>query len=154
MPRRVRFLTLTFAFALLPLAQALTNNVALTPPMGWNDWNSYGCGITEGDVTNTAAVMVANGMKAAGYQFVNIDDCGLSGRDAYGVAVANGSKFHHGIKWLADYVHSLGLKQGLYSDRGTNTCSSFNSPGSYGYEYLDAFTYASWGGDYLKEDNC
>src|SRR6185369_60279 len=143
-----------FALAFVLSARALTNNLALTPPMGWNDWNSYGCGISESDVTNTAAVIVAKGMKAAGYQFVNIDDCGLSGRDDYGMAVANASKFPNGIKPVADYVHSLGLKQGVYSDRGTNTCAGLNSPGSYGHEYIDAMTYASWGADYLKEDNC
>jgi len=139
----------------LPLRlPALTNNLALTPPMGWNDWNSYGCSITESDITNTAYLIATNGMKAAGYQFVNIDDCGLSARDSNGVFVANPTKFPHGLKSLADFTHSLGLKQGVYSDRGTNTCAGFNQPGSYGYEYLDAMTYASWGADYLKEDNC
>src|SRR5690242_9187449 len=105
---------------------ALTNNLALTPPMGWNDWNSYHCGISEDDVINTANVMAANGMKAAGYQFVNIDDGWGSKRDSNGViqAYSISGKFPHGIKWLADYVHSKGLKLGIYTDHGTNTCSS------------------------------
>lgn len=153
-PIRVPLVIVSLLLAFCWSARAVTNGLALTPPMGWNDWNSYGCGISESDITNTAAVLVAKGMKAAGYQFVNIDDCGLSSRDDYGVAVANASKFPHGIKPVADYIHFLGLKQGVYSDRGTNTCSGLNSPGSYGHEYLDAMTYASWGGDYLKEDNC
>ena len=150
--------------ALLPLPTlALTNNLALTPPMGWNDWNSYGCGISEFIVTNNAGVMAANGMKAAGYQYVDVDDGWASSRDFNGViqAYSISSKFPDGIPWLRDYVHGLGLKLGIYTDHGTNTCSSCISgetppkdPGSYGYEYVDAMTYGSWRVDYLKEDNC
>jgi alpha-galactosidase len=151
---RCKIAALLLSLAAVPASFAVTNNLALTPPMGWNDWNSYGCGITESAVTNTAYMISTNGMKAAGYQFINIDDCGLSGRDANGVLVANATKFPHGFKWVADITHSLGLKQGVYSDRGTNTCSGLNSPGSYGHEYLDALTFAAWGADYLKEDNC
>jgi alpha-galactosidase len=133
-------------------ASALTNNLALTPPMGWNDWNAYGCGISESIVTNNAGVIAANGMKAAGYQYVNIDDCWMTSRGANGVIVANAANFPDGIAWLANYVHSTGLKFGIYSDHGTNTCQS--KPASYGYEYVDANTYAQWGADYLKYDNC
>ncbi|MBW8864655.1 MAG: NPCBM/NEW2 domain-containing protein [Verrucomicrobia bacterium] len=150
--------------AILPLqTSALTNNLALTPPMGWNDWNSYHCGISESDVTNTAGVIAANGMKAAGYQYVDVDDGWAGSRDSNGViqAYAIAGKFPHGIKWLADYVHSKGLKLGIYTDDGTNTCSSCitgatppKDPGSYQYEYLDAMTYGSWEVDYLKDDNC
>jgi alpha-galactosidase len=122
--------------------------------MGWNDWNTFGCGISDSVVRQTADAMATNGMKAAGYQFVNIDDCWASGRDANGVVVVNSSKFPNGIKALADYVHTKGLKLGLYTDHGTNTCSGSNPPGSFGYEYLDAMTYASWGVDYLKNDSC
>ena len=114
-------------------AQALTNNLALTPPMGWNDWNTFGCGTSEAVVQQTADAMATNGMKAAGYQFINVDDCWASGRDSNGVVVVNASKFPSGIKALADYVHPKGLKFGLYTDHGTNTCSSSNPPGSYGY---------------------
>src|SRR3954470_4405039 len=109
MPGSIRFLPvilfLTLAFA--RPAQALTNGLALTPPMGWNDWNSYHCGISESDVTNTAAVMVRNGMKAAGYQYVDVGDGWASSRDSNGViqAYSISSKFPHGIKWLADNVH-------------------------------------------------
>jgi alpha-galactosidase len=96
--------------------------------------------------------MASNGMAAAGYQFINIDDCWQSSRDGNGVIVADPVKFPSGIKALADYVHSKGLKLGVYSDHGTATCQG--RPGGYGYEYLDALTYASWGVDYLKYDNC
>jgi alpha-galactosidase len=169
MPRRVRFLTLilSFAFAFVPLTRAVTNNLALTPPMGWNDWNAYHCGSSFGEsaITNNAAIIVANGMKAAGYQYVDIDDGWASSRDSNGViqAYSVAGKFPHGIPWLADYVHSKGLKLGVYTDDGTNTCSGCIStsdnpvgkdPGSFNSEYVDAFTYASYGADYLKDDNC
>ena len=141
-------------------AHALTNNLVLTPPMGWNDWNSYKCNITEADVTNTATVIASNGMAKAGYQFVNIDDGWAGSRDSNGVIVADPTAFPHGIKWLADFVHSKGLKLGVYTDHGTNTCSTCannnttKSPGSFGHEYIDAMTYAQWGVDYLKDDSC
>jgi alpha-galactosidase len=142
---------------------AVTNNVALTPPMGWNDWNSYACSISEADVTNTINLVATNGMKAAGYQFINIDDGWASSRNSSGViqAYSLAGKFPDGIPFLANYAHSNGLKLGIYTDHGTTTCSSCISgqtppeqPGSYGYEYVDAFTYASWNVDYLKEDTC
>lgn len=141
---------------------ALTNNLALTPPMGWNDWNAYHCGISENAVTNNAAIIVANGLKAAGYQYVDIDDGWASSRDSNGVIQAY-TNFPDGITMVASYVHSLGLKLGVYTDDGTNTCSTCISelynpvgkdPGSFNYEYLDAFTYAQFGADYLKDDNC
>src|SRR6516162_4607881 len=152
-----------FAFFAVNSSYGLTNNLALTPQMGWNDWNSYHCGISEADVTNTANVIAANGMAAACYQFVNIDDGWASSRDSNGViqAYSISTKFPHGIAWLANYVHSTGLKLGIYTDHGTNTCSSCISgqtppqqPGSFGYEYVDAMTYASWGVDDLKNDSC
>jgi alpha-galactosidase len=144
---------------------ALTNNLALTPPMGWNDWNAYHCGISESIITNNADVIVAKGLKAAGYLYVDVDDGWASSRDSNGVIQAYSASGHfpHGIQWLTDYVHSRGLKLGIYTDNGTNTCSSCIStsinpvgkdPGSYQFEYVDAFTYAQWGADYLKDDNC
>jgi alpha-galactosidase len=152
------------AALLSPLAgRAVTNNLALTPPMGWNDWNSYGCGISESAVTNNAAIIALSGLQAAGYQYVDIDDGWASSRDSNGViqAYSISGKFPHGIPWVAGYVHSLGLKLGVYTDDGTNTCSSCitgatppKDPGSFNYEYVDAFTYAAMGADYLKDDNC
>lgn len=158
------FLLLVCCLPARPLF-ALTNNVALTPPMGWNDWNAYGCNTSEYVVTNNAGIIVSTGMKAAGYQYVDIDDGWAATRNSNGVIQAYSipGKFPDGIPWLADYVHGLGLSLGLYTDNGTNTCSSCidtsinpvgKDPGSYQYEYIDAFTYALWGADYLKDDNC
>jgi len=139
--------------ALLPLsALALTNNLALTPPMGWNSWNHYGCNVSDSIIRGVANAMTTNGMQAAGYQFVNLDDCWQVSRDTNGVIVPDPTRFPYGIKALADYVHSKGLKLGVYSDHGLETCAG--RPGGYGYEYIDACTYAAWGVDYLKYDNC
>jgi alpha-galactosidase len=134
-------------------AAALNNGLARTPQMGWNDWNAYGCNVNEQLVEQTADAMVANGMKAAGYDYVNIDDCWLEKqRDANGNLVPDPNKFPDGIKGVADYVHSKGLKLGIYEDAGTATCAGY--PGSLGHEQQDAATFASWGVDYLKYDNC
>ncbi|HEV2348183.1 MAG TPA: glycoside hydrolase family 27 protein, partial [Actinocrinis sp.] len=134
-------------------ARALSNGLALTPPMGWNDWNAFGCNVSESLVEQTAQYMVTSGMKAAGYQYVNIDDCWMtSSRDASGNLVADPNKFPDGMKAVADYVHGLGLKLGLYEEAGTATCAGF--PGSLGHETQDANLFASWGVDYLKYDNC
>jgi alpha-galactosidase len=134
-------------------APALDNGVARTPPMGWNSWNKFACkGINEKVVRDAADQMASNGMKDAGYQYVIIDDCWQTGRDATGNIVVDAEKFPGGIKALADYVHSRGLKFGIYSDAGTMTCAK--RPGSIGHEYQDARQYAAWGVDYLKEDWC
>jgi len=128
------------------------NGLALTPPMGWNSWNKFACDNNEQTVRATADAMVASGMRDAGYQYVVIDDCWQTSRDANGVIVADAQKFPSGIKALADYVHSRGLKFGIYSDAGRLTCGG--RPGSQGHEYQDAITYARWGVDYLKYDWC
>jgi alpha-galactosidase len=134
-------------------ASALGNGLALTPPMGWNDWNAYGCNVSESLVEQTALAMHNDGMQAAGYQYVNIDDCWMaSSRDAQGNLVANSSKFPDGIAAVASYVHSLGLKLGIYEDAGTTTCAGF--AGSYGHDTQDANLFASWGVDYVKYDWC
>src|SRR3954452_18926265 len=137
-------------------AAALDNGLARTPPMGFNDWNAFGCSVNEQLIEQTADAMVANGMKAAGYQYVNIDDCwALPDRDADGNLVPDPAKFPHGIKAVADYVHADGLKLGIYNDSGTHTCSkSHGFPGSLGHEYQDAVQFARWGVDYLKDDDC
>ena len=121
--------------------------------MGWNSWNNFGCAIGEALIHGVADAMATNGMKAAGYQFINLDDCWQIGRDTNGVIMADPVKFPSGMKALADYIHARGLKFGVYTDRGTQTCTG-GGAGSYGYEYLDALTYAAWGVDYVKEDNC
>ncbi|HMF43873.1 MAG TPA: glycoside hydrolase family 27 protein, partial [Polyangia bacterium] len=124
-----------------------------TPPMGWNSWNKFACNITDMFVRQIAQAIVDSGMKDAGYQYVNIDDCwSLAARDASGNLQADPVHFPNGIAPVADFVHSLGLKLGLYGDRGTETCG--HRAGSQGYEMQDAMTMASWGVDYLKYDNC
>ncbi len=132
---------------------ALDNGLARTPPMGWNSWNKFACkGLNEKVVRETADAMASNGMKDAGYQFVILDDCWQTGRDAAGNILADAERFPSGIKALADYVHGKGLKLGIYTDVGTMTCAK--RPGSIGHEYQDAKQYAVWGVDYLKEDWC
>jgi alpha-galactosidase len=134
-------------------ASALGNGLALTPPMGWNDWNAYGCNVSEQLVEQTALAMHNDGMQAAGYDYVNIDDCWMSSsRAANGNLVPNPTKFPDGMAAVASYVHSLGLKLGIYEDAGTATCAGY--PGSYGHEQQDADLFASWGVDYLKYDWC
>jgi alpha-galactosidase len=128
------------------------NGLALTPPMGWNSWNKFGCEINEELVRGAAETMVSTGMRDAGYLYVVIDDCWQSGRDAQGTLVADPAKFPSGIKKLSDYIHSKGLKLGIYSDAGSKTCGG--RPGSQGREYQDARTFAEWGVDYLKYDWC
>ena len=135
------------------IGHALDNGLARTPPMGWNSWNKYACnGLNEKVVRETADAIASNGMKDAGYQYVILDDCWQTSRDAQGNIVADPERFPSGIKALADYVHSKGLKFGLYTDVGTLTCAK--RPGSIGHEYQDAKQYAAWGVDYLKEDWC
>ena len=146
-------LSLFFGFlSCVPPARALENGLALTPPMGWNSWNRFACNVTEDLVKSAADAMVSSGMKDAGYEYIVIDDCWQISRDAAGNIVADAKTFPAGIKALADYVHSKGLKFGIYSDAGTKTCAG--RPGSRGHEYQDALQYAAWGVDYLKYDWC
>ena len=126
--------------------------LALTPPMGWNSWNKFACNVDETIIRQTADAIVSSGMKDAGYQYVNIDDCWHGARDSLGFIHADPARFPSGIKELADYVHSKGLKLGIYSDAGSKTCGG--RPGSRGHEYQDALMYAKWGVDYLKYDWC
>jgi alpha-galactosidase len=129
-----------------------SSQLAQTPPMGWNSWNKFACDVSEQLIRETADAMVSTGMQAAGYQYVNIDDCWQVSRDAQGTIVADPKRFPSGIKALADYVHSKGLKLGVYTDAGRLTCQK--RPGSYEHELQDAKTYASWGVDYVKIDWC
>ena len=126
--------------------------LALTPPMGWNSWNKFGCNVSEQLIRETADAMVRTGMRDAGYQYVNIDDCWHGARDSLGFIHPDSARFPSGMKALADYVHSRGLKLGIYSDAGSKTCGG--KPGSRGYERQDALMYAKWGIDYLKYDWC
>jgi len=128
------------------------NGLALTPPMGWNSWNKFACNVNEKVVRDTADAMAAGGMRDAGYQYVVIDDCWHGSRDDNGFITWDTQRFPSGMNALADYIHSKGLKFGIYSDAGKLTCGG--RPGSQGHEYQDAIAYARWGVDYLKYDWC
>jgi alpha-galactosidase len=128
------------------------NGLALTPPMGWNSWNKFACNVTEQILRDTADAMVASGMRDAGYEYVVVDDCWHGKRDANGLITSDPQRVPSGMKAIADYIHSKGLKFGIYSDAGRLTCGG--RPGSQGHEYQDALTYARWGVDYLKYDWC
>nr|TKS00820.1 hypothetical protein D5086_0000179640 [Populus alba] len=130
------------------------NGLGLAPPMGWNSWNHFHCNIEEKLIRETADAMVSSGLAALGYEHVNLDDCWAElNRDSEGNLVPKASTFPSGIKALADYIHGKGLKLGIYSDAGSQTCSG-TMPGSLGHEEQDAKTFASWGVDFLKYDNC
>jgi alpha-galactosidase len=133
-------------------SRAWDNGLALTPPLGWNSWNKFHCNVSEDLIKSTADGMVSSGMKDAGYQYVVIDDCWQVSRDADGNIVPDPQRFPSGMKTLGDYIHSKGLKFGIYSDAGEKTCAG--RPGSMGHEYQDALSYAKWGVDYLKYDWC
>jgi alpha-galactosidase len=139
--------------SMVSAAAAENNGLALTPPMGWNDWYSAYCGVNAQMVEQSAQAMAGDGLKAAGYDYVNIDDCWMApSRDSAGNLVADPTRFPDGIKPVADFVHGLGLKLGIYEDAGTTTCAHL--PGSYGHEVQDAAAFASWGVDYVKYDRC
>ncbi|RZU41631.1 glycoside hydrolase family 27 protein [Edaphobacter modestus] len=144
--RRCLFLV-ALIFASLPLT---AQKLAATPPMGWNSWNWFAGKVTDADIRKAADLMVSSGMRDAGYVYVNIDDTWEGKRDANGVLHTN-EKFPD-MKALADYVHSKGLKIGIYSSPGPQTCARYE--GSFGHEEQDAKTYAEWGIDYLKYDLC
>ena len=147
---------ITLILFLLIVSKSYTQkfeNIALTPPMGWNSWNTFKCdGINENVIKEMADAMVNKGLKAVGYEYLVIDDCWQIGRDENGYIIIDKEKFPSGMKALADYVHSKGLKFGIYSDAGTHTCGG--RPGSKGFELKDAEKYAEWGVDYLKYDWC
>jgi alpha-galactosidase len=141
------------AISISPLiVAAQQTKVAMTPAMGWNSWNKFGCNVSEDMIRDMADAMVKSGMKDAGYQYIVIDDCWQVSRDSNGNIVPDPKRFSSGIKALADYVHSKGLKFGIYSDAGTKTCAG--RPGARGYEFQDARQYAAWGVDFLKFDWC
>lgn len=131
----------------------LSDGLAPTPPMGWNSWNRFGVKIDERLVLETAETMVSSGMRDAGYRYVVIDDGWMAPeRDRNGDIVADPDKFPSGISALADRIHALGLRFGIYTDAGTKTCQDL--PASLGYEFRDAKRFAEWGVDYVKVDWC
>ncbi|MCJ7587184.1 MAG: glycoside hydrolase family 27 protein [Candidatus Aminicenantes bacterium] len=131
---------------------AIDVSLAPTPPMGFNTWNKFGCSVDEKLIRETADAMVATGMLEAGYKYLVIDDCWQVARDASGRIVADPQRFPAGMKALADYVHDKGLLFGLYTDVGPKTCAG--RPASFGFEDMDAASYAEWGVDYVKVDWC
>ncbi|MBE6597807.1 MAG: glycoside hydrolase family 27 protein, partial [Ruminococcaceae bacterium] len=127
--------------------------LAQTPPMGWNSWNTFGENINEQVIRETADAIVEKGLRDAGYEYVVIDDCwAMRDRDENGRLVPDPVKFPSGMKALSDYVHSKGLKFGIYSCAGYRTCADY--PGSFDHEFEDAQTFADWGVDFLKYDYC
>ena len=154
-PNSKMLLLLCAVALLLPgasVAQLKRESLAQTPPMGWNSWNKFQCNVSEDLIKSVSDSIATNGMKDAGYEYVVIDDCWQVDRDENGNIVADAKHFPSGIKALADYVHSKGLKFGIYSDAGTKTCAG--RPASQGHEYQEALQYARWGVDYLKYDWC
>ena len=152
MKRIVLLLIVLFLTAATSAQAQKFEDLAQTPPMGWNSWNHFGCDVSEQLIRETADAMVTSGMRDAGYVYVNIDDCWHGSRDENGFIRPDPERFPSGMKALAEYVHSKGLKLGIYSDAGWKTCAGH--PGSRGHEYQDALTYARWGIDYLKYDWC
>ena len=131
---------------------SLDNGLGKTPPMGWNSWNKFACNISERLFIEAIDEFISSGLIEVGYNYINIDDCWQASRHKNGSIIPNSEAFPNGIKPLVDYAHSKGLKFGIYSDAGYYTCEG--RPGSLGYEEIDAKTYAEWGIDYLKYDNC
>ncbi|MDP4276056.1 MAG: glycoside hydrolase family 27 protein [Bacteroidota bacterium] len=141
-----------FFLLIMPLQAQKSEGLALTPPMGWNSWNKFGCDVNETKIREVADALVASGLKDAGYEYIVIDDCWQGERDAQGFITANAERFPSGITALSEYIHAKGLKFGLYSCAGDKTCGGH--PGSRGHECQDALMYAKWGVDYLKYDWC
>jgi len=148
---KLKYLLFSLFLTTLTFGQKFTE-LAKTPPMGWNSWNKFACDVNEDLIKQAADAMVLSGMRDAGYQYIVIDDCWHGERDSLGFIHPDKNKFPSGIKALADYIHSKGLKFGIYSDAGWQTCGG--RPGSRGYEFQDAYQYSKWGVDYLKYDWC
>ena len=145
-------LIVAVAFLFLGVSAQKFEKLVKTPPMGWNSWNKYQCNVSEVLIMGMADAMVSSGMKDVGYEYIVIDDCWQISRDENGNIVPDKDRFPHGMKYVADYVHSKGLKFGIYSSAGTVTCQK--RPGGFGHEYQDALYYAKCGVDYLKYDWC
>ena len=144
---------LTLLALTAPLALAINNGLAQTPAMGWNTWNKFGCDISEQIIKTNAQEILNLGLDKLGYVYVNIDDCWqLPDRDANNHVIPDPANFPNGMKSVGDFLHSKGLKFGIYSSAGTMTCQK--RAGSLYYETEDASDYALWGVDYFKYDNC
>ena len=150
--KHFNLLVLLTALAVLPASAQKYPHLGDSPQMGWSTWNKFQGNINEEVIKSIADAMVASGLRDAGYTYINIDDCWHGQRDSNGFITSDVKKFPSGMKVLSDYVHSKGLKLGIYSDAGTETCAGM--PGSLGHEYQDALQYSRWGVDYLKYDWC
>ena len=150
--KRLITIALLVALPMIGMNAQKWEGLAETPQMGWNSWNKFAGNINEQMIRDMADAMVKEGLLDAGYIYLNMDDCWHGQRDADGFIQPDAKRFPSGIKALADYVHSKGLKFGIYSDAGRKTCAGM--PGSFGHEYQDAIQYARWGIDYLKYDWC
>lgn len=139
---------------LLPAASSYNNGLAVTPQMGWDNWNAFACSVDADLIQSSAEAIVNLGLKDLGYTYVILDDCWSAGRNTSGNGslIVDLAKFPNGMAAVADHVHALGLKFGMYSSAGRYTCGSFE--GSLDHEDVDAQTWANWGVDYLKYDNC
>lgn len=137
-----------------PATAASFNGLAVTPQMGWNTWNAFACDVDAELIEFAARQIVDLGLRDIGYEYVILDDCWSTGRNTSGNGsiIVNTSIFPNGVAAVADDIHSLGLKFGMYSDAGRYTCGQYE--GSLGHEEVDAQTFANWGVDYLKYDNC
>lgn len=137
-----------------PAAAVSFNGLAVTPQMGWDNWNAFGCDVDAALLASSARAIVDLGLRDLGYQYVVLDDCWSSGRNTSGNGsiVVDAAKFPDGMAAVADDIHGLGLKFGMYSSAGRYTCGQYEA--SLGHEAVDAQTFADWGVDYLKYDNC
>jgi alpha-galactosidase len=149
-------MTAELCFLLLLLcvtpSRSLDNGVGLTPPMGWNSWNAFHCDIDEKLIQSVANRIVELGLDTLGYNYVNLDDCWMKQARVGGKYVGDPDRFPSGMKAIGDFLHGLNLHFGIYTSAGTKTCAGF--PGSLHHEQVDAQTFADWGVDYLKYDNC
>jgi alpha-galactosidase len=143
-------LLISAQFAFGQTSKHLNNNLALTPPMGWSSWNTFKKEPSEAVIRETADAMVATGLKSAGYQYINIDDFWSKGRDTSGKIIVDTVKFPHGMKAMADYIHSKGLKAGIYTNIGAK--ANYPTLASGGFYEQDMKTFAAWGYDYVKVD--
>ena len=145
-------LSLLFALSLSEPASAVRNGLARTPQMGWNNWNSLGCDVSQDLLLGTSKVLLETGLRDVGYNYVLLDDCWQGDRGSDGYMTVDTTKFPEGMKPISDRLHDDGLLFGMYSSAGEMTCARYE--GSLDHEVADAQSYASWGVDYLKYDNC
>ena len=131
-----------------PASRAVNNGLARTPQMGWNNWNSLGCDVSESLLLDNAQGLVSSGLRDLGYKYVVLDDCWSDGRDDDGYVRPDLLRFPHGMKHVADEIHRMNMLYGMYSSAGELTCARYE--GSLDWEMNDAEIWASWGVDYLK----